>query len=182
MANLTDDPEFTANEIYEMQQTDGCEGAASGASFGGIGVNNQPHQQLANRTAFLKERQDVNIGNIATLLAFMAEFVSSIGANGYLKIPVNDIALGERVLIVQWGFQTVAFAPNDIQVVVNWPLAFPTACLFAMATAQADDFTVGVRPPASPNFTKTQGNFLMGYLGDNDDTHPTGFYWFSIGY
>src|ERR1039457_2947105 len=100
MANLIDVPEFTADEIYEMQQTDGCEAAGSGASFGGIGVQNEPHQQLANRTAYLKGRQDTNIGNIGTLLAFMAKFASSLAPNGYLKIPVIDLALGAQVLIV----------------------------------------------------------------------------------
>ena len=50
MALLIDSPSFTANEVYEIQATDPVEGAASGASFGGLGLSNQPHQQLANRT------------------------------------------------------------------------------------------------------------------------------------
>ena len=72
MALLIDSPSFTANEVYEIQATDAVEGAATGASFGGLGLSNQPHQQLANRTAFLKQRQDTNIGNIAALQAFAA--------------------------------------------------------------------------------------------------------------
>jgi hypothetical protein len=56
MATLLDAPEFTANEIYAIQQTDPVEGAAALASFSGLGVSNQPHQQLANRSAFLKQR------------------------------------------------------------------------------------------------------------------------------
>ena len=71
MATLIDAPEFTLNEIYAMQQTDPVEGAAAGASFAGIGISNQPHQQLANRTAFLKQRQDTNINNIGALQAFV---------------------------------------------------------------------------------------------------------------
>lgn len=180
MANLIDAPEFTADEIYQMQQTDGCEGAAIGASFGGIGINNEPHQQLANRTAFLKNRQDVNIGNIGVLLAFMAEFVSSLGASGYLKIPVDDVALGQRILIVQWGFAAVAYAPNDINVAVNWPIAFPAQALFAIATPQGDDFTAGLK--SSAPLSGTQGNFVLGWTGVNDDPHPVGFYWLAIGY
>ena len=70
MALLIDSPSFTANEVYEIQATDAVEGAATGASFGGLGLSNQPHQQLANRTAFLKQRQDTNVGNIAALQAF----------------------------------------------------------------------------------------------------------------
>jgi hypothetical protein len=69
MATLIDEPEFTLNEVYSMQQTDPVEGAAAGASFSGIGISNQPHQQLANRTAFLKQRQDTNINNIGVLQA-----------------------------------------------------------------------------------------------------------------
>lgn len=67
MATLIDVPEYTANEIYEIQQIDKVEGAAAGASFGGIGISNQPHQQLANRTSFLYSRQNVNISNITAL-------------------------------------------------------------------------------------------------------------------
>jgi hypothetical protein len=67
MATLIDSPEYTPNEIYAIQQVDKLEGAAAGASFGGIGVSNEPHQQLANRTAFLYGRQNTNIGNITTL-------------------------------------------------------------------------------------------------------------------
>ena len=72
MATLIDIPEFTANEIYEIQQTDPVEGAGSGASFAGIGVSNEPHQQLANRTAFLYGRQNTNIANIGALQSFVA--------------------------------------------------------------------------------------------------------------
>ncbi len=35
MSTLTDSPEFTANEAYEIQATDPLEGAAAGASYGG---------------------------------------------------------------------------------------------------------------------------------------------------
>lgn len=38
MVLLIDTPSFTANEVYEIQATDAVEGAASGASFGGIGL------------------------------------------------------------------------------------------------------------------------------------------------
>jgi hypothetical protein len=84
MATLIDAAEFTSNEVYQIQATDPVEGAASGASFSGTGISNQPHQQLANRTAFLKQRQDVNVSNIGVLQAFMAEFAGAIGRNGYI--------------------------------------------------------------------------------------------------
>src|SRR5579885_1826473 len=106
MATLIDSPEWTDNEIYEMQQTDGCEGAAAGASFGGLGVNNQPHQQLANRTAFLKQRQDTNIGNIATLLAFMGKFTCDVAAV-WLKLGASDAHKGALQLLIQWGYYSL---------------------------------------------------------------------------
>lgn len=182
MANLIDAPEYTENEIYQIAQTDAVEGAAAGASFGGTGVSNHPHQQLANRTAYLYGLVQTLIANVALLLAFIAKFRCSLGVNGYLMIPFVDIALGAQIVVIQWGFQVVAYAPSDINVAVNWPIAFANSCLFAMGTAQGDDFTLGLRSPSTPPFTKTVGNFLMGWTGDNDDSHPTGFYWLSIGY
>src|SRR5579863_1463282 len=135
MTTLIDSAEFSANEIYEIQQADAVEGAAVGASFGGIGVSNQPHQQLANRTAFLKQRQDVNISSIGVLQAFMANFAGAMGANGYLSIPLADVNRGSIVAILQWG----AMFPgggldNDTSYTVTWPTAFPNACVWSSAT------------------------------------------------
>jgi len=103
MATLIDAAEFTSNEVYQIQATDPVEGAASGASFSGTGISNQPHQQLANRTAFLKQRQDVNISNIAVMQAFQALFTGLMAQNGYLKIPIADINKGLIQYIIQWG-------------------------------------------------------------------------------
>src|SRR5271155_5219142 len=104
MATLLDAPEFTANEIYAIQQTDPVEGAAALASFSGLGVTNQPHQQLANRTAVLKGRQDTNINNISVLQAFVAGFTGSLQTNGYLEIPLNDVQRGQVSALIQWGY------------------------------------------------------------------------------
>src|SRR5579862_3630577 len=129
MATLIDNPEFTANEVYEMQQTDGCEGAATGASFGGIGVNNQPHQQLANRTAFLKGRQDTNIANISALQAVIASLTSILnlnaladGGESVFKIPVVDQNLGAIIIIVLIGYYKIGSGvrlTNDTLFAVN---------------------------------------------------------------
>ena len=100
---LIDTPSFTANEVYEIQATDPVEGAATGASFGGLGLSNQPHQQLANRTAFLKQRQDTNIGNIAALQAFTALFKGLMAGSGYAQIPFLDVNRGLITATVQWG-------------------------------------------------------------------------------
>lgn len=129
MATLIDSPEFTANEIYQIQQADHVEGAATGASFGGIGISNQPHQQLANRTALLKQRQDSNIASIAGLQATIAKLTSSLQTNGYLKIPLTDVKRGPVVAIIQWGYFALAQQnfTVDAQFVVNWPIPFPNA-------------------------------------------------------
>jgi hypothetical protein len=94
MATLIDAAEFTSNEVYQIQASAPVKGAASGASFSGTGISNQPHQQLANRPAFLKQRQDVNISNIGVLQAFEANFTGAMRANGYLKLPVADLNKG----------------------------------------------------------------------------------------
>jgi hypothetical protein len=71
MANLIDNPagEWINNEVYELQATDPVQGAGIGGAFGGIGYDNQPHQQLANRTAFLNNKRIADEANIALLLA-----------------------------------------------------------------------------------------------------------------
>lgn len=43
-------------DVYEIPQTDDVEGAASGASFSGLGVENQPHQKLLNKIQWLYTR------------------------------------------------------------------------------------------------------------------------------
>src|ERR1700735_3233624 len=113
MALLTDNPSFTANEVYEIASTDAVEGAAIGASFSGIGVSNQPHQQLANRTAYLKGRQDTNITNIAALQAFVALFTGTLnaGASGIIRIPFVDSVRGQIKMIVQYGYYSL----NQVQ-------------------------------------------------------------------
>src|ERR1700676_3739081 len=131
MITLIDSPEFSANEIYELQQTDSVEGAGSGASFGSIGISNQPHQQLANRTALLKQRQDVHIGSIGVLQAFMAGFTGSLQANGYIQIPVTDVSRGQIAAIIQWGYYALPEVSilQDTEYPVTWPIRFPNTIL-----------------------------------------------------
>src|SRR5438132_10197010 len=131
MATLIDNAEDTANEIYEIQQTDPVEGAGTGASFSGIGVSNEPHQQLANRTAFLYGRQNTNIANIGALQSFVAGFTGSLKTAGYLKIPLTDVSRGSAIAIIQWGYYALAqqAIPNDTQFTVAWPIPFPNAIL-----------------------------------------------------
>lgn len=137
MPTLIDNPEFTANEVYEIQGTDRLSGAFAGAENGGLGILNYPLQQLANRTAFLKQRQDADISNIAALQAWQALFTSTLGPNGYLKLGVNDSTLGQIAAILEWGFISVAgMTASQLKnqpLSASFPLAFPNACLFALA-------------------------------------------------
>jgi hypothetical protein len=187
MATLIDAAEFTSNEVYQIQATDPVEGAASGASFSGTGITNQPHQQLANRTAFLKQRQDVNISNIGVLQAFMAEFAGAIGRNGYITIPVADVNRGSIVAIVQWGsiFPGGGLDP-DTNYTVTWPIAFPNACVWsivALSNSRALD-NAGKLIIDTVSFTTTTGRFRSDSIGDADSAQDPndGFYWMAIGF
>jgi hypothetical protein len=188
MATLIDAAEFTSNEVYQIQATDPVEGAASGASFSGTGISNQPHQQLANRTAFLKQRQDVNISNIGVLQAFMAAFAGAIGRNGYLKIPVADVNRGSIVAIVQWGsvFPGGGLV-GDTSYTVTWPIAFPSACVWSMAALSNSRALVNTGKLIIDivSFTTTTGVFRSDATGDADDGGQVpndGFYWMAIGF
>jgi hypothetical protein len=52
---LVDSPSFTVNEVYQISANEPLQAAAVGASFNGIGVANEQAQQLANRTALLRQ-------------------------------------------------------------------------------------------------------------------------------
>lgn len=67
MGNLVDNAEYTPNEIYSIAQSDLLSGAGVGAPFNGIGVDNYPHQQLANRTAWLYGQVNILNSNVAQI-------------------------------------------------------------------------------------------------------------------
>jgi len=186
MATLIDAAEFTSNEVYQIQATDPVEGAASGASFSGMGISNQPHQQLANRTAYLKQRQDVNVTNIGVLQAFMAEFVGAIASNGYLAIPLADINRGAIVAFLQWGsiFPGGGLS-DDTSYSVTWPKAFPNACLWSIATLSNSQALVNTGKLIIDivSFTTTAGTFRSDLIGGVGGQKPNdGFYWMAIGF
>ncbi|MGH7906112.1 MAG: gp53-like domain-containing protein [Candidatus Binataceae bacterium] len=193
MTTLIDIPEFTADEIYQIQATDSVEGAAIGASFGGNGLSNQPHQQLANRTAFLKQRQDTNIGNIGALLGFMAKFTGSLQSNGYLKIPIQDVSRGAVTAIIQWGFFYLDSAKisGDSNYVVYWPIPFPTAILIPPLATNVYISTGGgnlVASVVAGSNNQAGATFVLdvnGALVANGTTKAeisAGFSWLAIGF
>jgi Putative tail fiber protein gp53-like, C-terminal len=186
MANLIDNAEFTANEVYEIQATDTVEGAAAGASFNGIGLSNQPHQQLANRTAFLKQRQDSNIANIATLQAFIAGFTGSLQQSGYIQIPIADINRGSVIAIVQWGNYSLAElkVSGDTQFSVTWPVAFPNACFIALSSDMWVKASGLSLVGNVVSLSKSGGTFVLD-IPDALSSGPeqsNGFNWIAIGF
>src|SRR5579863_6461690 len=191
MATLIDGPEYTANEIYEIQQTDPVEGAGVGASFGGIGVSNEPHQQLANRTAFLYGRQNTNIANIAALQSFVAGFVGSLRTSGYLKIPLTDVSRGPLVAIIQWGYYALPeqSIPNDQQFTVTFPITFPNAILLPPLATNVYFMTAGGNTAASVvSYSVAGATFVLDVPGalmsrDNlGNEQSNGFSWLTIGF
>jgi len=186
MPTLIDSPSFTANEVYEIQATDPVEGAAAGASYGGIGVSNQPHQQLANRTAYLYGRQQTNIANIAALQAFTGLFKGLMGANGYLAIPYQDVNRGQLVAYVQWGQYSIGTdLVSDSPYQVAWPIAFPNGCVWAGAflanPAAATKYGQCVMETVS--YTATSGTFFLDWDGSTTgSSKQPGFYWIAIGF
>jgi hypothetical protein len=187
MVLLIDTPSFTANEVYEIQATDAVEGSATGASFGGLGLSNQPHQQLANRTAFLKQRQDTNIGNIAALQTFTALFKGLMAGNGYAQIPFMDVNRGMITATVQWGalFPTGGIT-QDQTYAVAWPIPFPNTCVWATASLSnaTADVTCGKLIMETVGFTPINGIFMADFISNASFTaHKNdGFYWLSVGF
>jgi hypothetical protein len=187
MALLIDSPGFTSNEVYEIQATDAVEGAAAGASFGGLGLSNQPHQQLANRTAFLKQRQDTNIGNIGALQAFTALFKGLMSGNGYAQIPFLDANRGLITATIQWGglFPSGGLI-QDQTYAVTWPIQFPNACVWALASLSngAADTNCGKLIMETVGFTPATGIFMSDFIsGSLVTAHKNdGFYWISLGF
>jgi tail fiber protein gp53 len=186
MATLVDPPTFIANEVYEIQATDSVEGAAIDASFSGLGISNQPHQQLANRTSFLKQRQDVNIASLGVLRSFMSGFVGLVAGIGYLKIPVADVNRGSISAIVEWGS---IFPGGGLDLSTNypvtWPLAFPNSCLWAMSTlSNSTAVNTGKVIIDVVSLTKTAGVFRSDRIGGALVTQQPndGFYWMAIGF
>jgi hypothetical protein len=192
MATLQDNPEFTANEVYEIQQSDLAEGAALGASFGGIGIDNQPHQQLANRTAYLKAAQDIDQANIGVLQNFIGMFTGRAyrgftTGGSWIKIPFQDANLGQITLIFQWGFvamsdYTLANDANDYPgFYARWGMAFPNLVLGVPWASNWYNTTAGHNTVWSvTSWNNTGAYFINDTEGPGEVTN--GFGWYVIGF
>jgi hypothetical protein len=133
-------------DVYEIAQTDQQEGAATGASFSGIGVDNQPHQLLLNKIQYTHNKQITDEANIASLQTFQALFASRVGINGYLKIGAQDSNLGQIDIIVQWGtISLIGLSTSPINPLKNgvfsfsFPIAFPHAIWALMPWLQSNN-------------------------------------------
>jgi hypothetical protein len=128
---------WSDGDVYLIPQTDLVEAAAPGASFGGLGVANQPHQLLLNKIQLLRAKQLIDETNIAQIL-FLAS--SGVGKNGWLKFGTADVNAGQVQLILQWGTIDLAALfgeeypptqpeelPLPTQFSFNFTIAFPNA-------------------------------------------------------
>jgi hypothetical protein len=118
---LTANPSYVwaDGDVYEIVQTDELEGAATGASFSGLGVENQPHQFLLNKINYLKQN--------------LVQATSNVGTSGWYRIVAQDANLGKINIVEQWGMILASAVPtinanNQALITFNFPLAFTAAC------------------------------------------------------
>lgn len=175
MSNPTGSTYLTANpsyvwadgDVYEIQQTDQAEGAASGASFNGLGVENQPHQFLLNKINYLKQN--------------LVQATSNVGVSGWYRIASQDANLGKINIVEQWGMIPASSVPtinsnNQATITFNFPLAFTTACwvifpYIALTTSapNANLFLEGAQIlPVAPFGTLTN-TLLLGWFGQGQN-------------
>jgi len=189
--NLTENPAYvyTDGDVYQIPQTDTVEGAATGASFSGLGVDNQPHQVLLNKTKVLRVNQLADEVNISALLAFKALFSGTLGANegnSIFKIPFLDSAHGLISLIIQAGQYIYNQGGVDNYVTMNWPTPFPNAFGMAFATALwAQGAQLNFSNDWDIKYLAGSGNttgatFLMDRIAGGQPMY--GFNWLAFGY
>ena len=143
---------WTENDVYEIAQTDEIEGASMGASFGGLGVDNQPHQALLNKVNLVHAKQIADEALIATLVN--QQFIASLGPTGYLELPSVDEVLGDISIILQWGvFSLLPYAaqlngPAPLPIPSSFPItfsiAFPNAIWQLIPYLETNDATTDI--------------------------------------
>lgn len=205
MANLIDDPAYvwTENDVYQIDAGDYVEGAVSGASFSGLGVDNHPHQQLANRTRWLRDRlalndnrddaQDINITNLAWIVERLqgAILTNTTPGDGYIRIPFGAVLNGDpgNDLLVQWGHKPWSDPnpSNDTLVQVQWPTYFDVRPLWAIAQTYRNDATPSNSGDCVPQWipsqsSRTDGMFVMNLWTSGSISAPPGINFLAIGY
>lgn len=101
--SLIDNPNagWVVNGVNAVLQTDLVEGAAVGASHGGVGNSNAGAQVLANRTALLYQQQQTDKADISALLANHFANMQAFTSSGTFTVPSLVTAL--RVMCVGGG-------------------------------------------------------------------------------
>src|SRR5262249_14975625 len=122
---------WTDGDVYQIPQTDQQEGAGTGASFSGLGVDNQPHQVLLNKIQKTHVNQLADEANITILQTFKALFTSGVAPTAmWFQVGVHDSSRGDIDVIVNCGkAATVASGGGTGTLVFNLPKAFPNAAV-----------------------------------------------------
>jgi hypothetical protein len=107
----------------------------------------------------------------AGILRLLGQF--SIGQSGWCRLTNG--------LILQWGRYTTAINPADVSVVINFPLAFPTAVHHAMACPRNNvpNASNGAWVDVQTQ-TQTQLTVYANYSGGGT-SQLNGFYWIALG-
>ncbi|MBV8360461.1 MAG: hypothetical protein JO189_21390 [Deltaproteobacteria bacterium] len=158
---------WTDGDVYEIAQTDQQEGGpATGASFNGLGVDNQPHQILLNKIQYTHAKQLVDETNISILQAFMALFVCKMGVNGYIGLGAQDLSLGQVQPFIQWGTINLVGAGGPQELITQWkftfnfPMAFPNA-IYALAPYWQANTSHDQDPSATQSLAAAQSSWVL---------------------
>lgn len=174
MANL---PEPTPAEwvdgVYQIETTDPVLGGPPNEQTR-AGLSNLAAWQLARRTGWLKSRLDALVAKVWT-----NDAPRLLQANGHQRLGP------EGGLIFQWGRGTFNAAPTA----VNFPIAFPTACLAVIPGDMATNIVdIGNAAGAHPisvirdSITRTGFTGFARVNGDSNAFADTNFTYFAIGH
>lgn len=109
--------------------------------------------------------------SIATMQKFADEFVASLAASGYQKLPSG--------LIIQWGYVQNS---NAGQVTVTFPVAFPVACRF-FGPNPATEAPLGVDTAQIAFASNTQAVVNRKASGGGSISNANwDFFWLAVGH
>lgn len=103
----------------------------------------------------------------AVVLTSLASFGSSIGSNGYQKLPGG--------LIMMWGFSTISANTTTVNFASATGISFPSACYSFIATPQVPGDTGGADNTIGVSSLSATSALL------STATTQAGFYWVAFG-
>lgn len=197
MVAITERAEW-AEQIRQIEANDPVQGGENG-------IDNIPHQQLANRTAYLKKQFDdlkknhlsnndledgldsdasnkaltANQGKILKELidskSSQDDFTQSFAQNGYCKLPNG--------LMMQWGYYHLDANPNDTEHRVSFPTPFDRACFSLIGTRVAIAGNTHEGDGGMLVIAFNQNEFRVALQNFNATSNAVrGFYWQAIGF